>query len=473
MTSATGEGRYRAEGDDVYDVGDRADQHGSFARWCWDAGSGRLDVETDPLGFRPMFYWAGEQAFVVATDLLECAAQVEGLELDHDAIAVFLRCGYLIGDTTPFRGLKAVPPGGLVWEAGSLSLRTRPGPPSQRSISAPAAIDAYAELFRTAVRRRLPDAGERYVLPLSGGRDSRHILLELVAAGAAPSAIVTVAKHRSHDPDVAIARLLAERCGVRHVALQPVVPTRARERRKNSLTNLGSDEGVWYSPVVEHLRSTTRSTYDGIGGDVLSAGLFMDRPLLDLFDAHRFDEIADRLLRYGEPMLRSVITDDTLRTADRDRARAAMSAEVRRHVGAPNPIGSFYFWNRTAREIAQGTYGWLRSIDVQTPFLDADLVAFLMSLPAGLLLTKEFHTETISHAHPDMDDVPYEEAVTARATVRDRVRHAVPTRVAALAGAARMPAHRAKLVRHLARRRSAVTLPFALACWEEQVRQVA
>ena len=41
------------------------------------------------------------------------------------------------------------------------------------------ALRTTAELVRTAVRRSIP-AGGSYRLPISGGRDSRHLLLELL-----------------------------------------------------------------------------------------------------------------------------------------------------------------------------------------------------------------------------------------------------------------------------------------------------
>jgi len=42
------------------------------------------------------------------------------------------------------------------------------------------------------VQRRLPAGDERVIVPLSGGRDSRHVLFELVAQRCRPIETVTI-----------------------------------------------------------------------------------------------------------------------------------------------------------------------------------------------------------------------------------------------------------------------------------------
>ena len=80
----------------------------------------------------------------------------------------------------------------------------------RRRLSRPAAIRGYIDLVRQAIRRRLPTAP--FVLPLSGGRDSRHLLYELIDAGCPPARCVTVRHFPPRgNEDEEIARLLCER----------------------------------------------------------------------------------------------------------------------------------------------------------------------------------------------------------------------------------------------------------------------
>jgi len=72
--------------------------------------------------------------------------------------------------------------------------------------------------------------------------------------------------------------------------------------------------------------------------------------------------------------------------------------------------GSFFFWNRTRREIALASYRILNGgTEVLSPYLDHDLFDFLASLPASLMLDRQFHSETIRRAYPEYADIPFED----------------------------------------------------------------
>ena len=81
----------------------------------------------------------------------------------------------------------------MVGRARVISAHPRSTPALSRLTRAEA-IEHYASLFRTAVLKREP--GGDFALPLSDGRDSRHIFLELCRAGRNPALL-------SHLRDVA------------------------------------------------------------------------------------------------------------------------------------------------------------------------------------------------------------------------------------------------------------------------------
>src|SRR6185503_4847645 len=125
--------------------------------------------------------------------------------------------GFFLGDDTPFRSIRTLPAGGtLIWEDGEVSLSGgyRFVPPQR--LSRDAAIDGFVELFREAMRRR-PPAGDEVVVPLSGGRDSRHILFELCESGRRPTYTVTIPRYPPRaSEDERLAPLIARELGVRH-----------------------------------------------------------------------------------------------------------------------------------------------------------------------------------------------------------------------------------------------------------------
>ena len=94
---------------------------GLYSSWAWDGTT--LEAETDPLGFSPLFYSAKGTDVRLSTSLLRLLAEGTDAALDDDAIGVFLRIGLFLGEETPFRHIRCLPPGGrLRWRAGAIEI---------------------------------------------------------------------------------------------------------------------------------------------------------------------------------------------------------------------------------------------------------------------------------------------------------------------------------------------------------------
>jgi hypothetical protein len=137
----------------------------------------------------------------------------------------------------------------------------------RQELSRAAAIEGFVAGFRSSIARRAPRG--RYVVPLSGGRDSRHILFELRAQGFLdPECITARAPLASEDSDTVIARMLAHRIGIPHTIVEPPSSIEA-ERRKNLETQFESLEHRWYLGIADRMGSAD-AVYDGLGCDVLT-----------------------------------------------------------------------------------------------------------------------------------------------------------------------------------------------------------
>lgn len=312
------------------------------------------------------------------------------VSLDRQALNVFLRTGHYLAADTPFREIRRCSPDPVF------------APPS--SLSRESAMEGYIELFRQAVRRRLhPDS----VVALSGGRDSRHIVFELYSQKAPPRYVVTVAVP-GREGEVAIAAAVAARLGIPHRVFTPPPQHAARdEADSNLLTDFLSGEHRWMLEAARHRDASP--WWDGIAGDVLSAGLFIDDRNTALFEQGRLDELAELIACY-EP-LRYLWLD---RLPPRDDALAKIRAELERHSPSPNPVGSYYLWNRTRNAVGASAFGLLAVNGGPTvaPFLDVDLWPFLASLPFQLTVDHRFHTDTIHRTYPQWSDIPFFEKKT-------------------------------------------------------------
>jgi len=402
----------------------RGEPDGVFVEWSWDGD--RLRVRNDRYGFYPFYYFANSDEIAISTSIVRLLEAGAPPILDEAGLAAFLRLGFFLGEDTPFLEIRALPPSAVLeWRNGELAVSggitiTRPD-----NLNRDAAIDGYISLFRDAVRRRQPSR-PNVAVTLSGGRDSRHILLELCEQGLRPDFCLTargLPAPTEYD-EVEVAATLCHALGLRHLTLDQRESLMQAESDKNLRTGFCSFEHNWYLVVADHLNRTAGQVYDGIGGDVLSAGLFLSPRRIELCEEGRWAELADDLVSVAwDRVIESTLRPERASKFDRGIAFARFAAEFRKHADAANPIGSFHFWNRTRRLITFCPYGMLREgPEVFSPYLDHELFDFLTSLPARMFVDHGFHTETIQRAYPAYAHIPFAQLRSAGGAYRKHYR---------------------------------------------------
>lgn len=409
------DGQFVTEGAIFCSLGLRIEQtgrpipEGVFASWEWDGQE--LRATNCRYGMYPLFYHATADEICISSSLVTLLQRGAPRDFDYAALAVFLRLGFFLGEDTPFRSIRQLPPNAVLrWRDSHMDLASSRVQGKLQSISRAAAVEGYAALFCAAIQRRLPQDNE-FIVPISGGRDSRHILFALLEAGRQPKFCVT-AKHfpPRPNPDLEVARNLCAALDLRHVVLElPASRVRA-ELRKNVETHFCSEEHAWALAMADRLKGETKVLYDGIAGGILSAGVYQSREKLKLYYAD-MQVLARALLasRTNEDVLRRLLTAGFYSDVGPEVAVERLTAELKRHADSPNPVRSFYFWNRTRRAVALLPFGVLKDFRVHAPYLDHDLYDFLTSLPPDIVLDHQFHTETIRIAYPQHRAIPFEQ----------------------------------------------------------------
>lgn len=385
---------------------------GIFVEWLWDGD--KLQVRNDRYGMQPLFYFADENQVAISNSILRLLEAGASRELDDAALAAALRIGFFLGEDTPFRAIRAIPPQAtLEWRDGRLKMTGGITIAPRREMSRKAAMEAYIDLFRAAIKRR-PPSHHPVIVPLSGGRDSRHIVLELCHQGIRPHHCVTA---RSFPwpvikTECEAASQLCQSLGLRQITLDQPESRLEAEIRKNLMTDFCAFEHSWFGVVADYLKNHAGTVYDGIGGDVLSAGLFLTKERIEHFERERFAELADDLFpATSDRAILRLLRPELARRFNREVAFERFKVECRQHLAAANQVGSFHFWNRTRRLIALCPYGMLRDVpEVFSPYLDRELFDLLASLPARLFADYTFHTETIKLAYSEYAEIPFAES---------------------------------------------------------------
>lgn len=396
--------------------------------WHWDGY--RLVAETDGLGFQNLFVYQRGSDCAVSDSPLRLIAEGADPAPDARALAVFTRIGLFLNEDTPFRHIRVLPPGGrLEWQDGRVTLRGgRPPMPRASGLGRDAAVEAMIEMPRAAIARSLAAWDGPIVLPLSGGRDSRHLLLELRHQGRAPDLCITFQHARSGiEPDAAAARAICAATGQPHAILG--APRRRAHDilRALVLTGLCADEHAQMLPLHDMIArggmdqrggAVPRggwATFDGIAGDILTNPDDFAAEQMRLSRQGDFTGMALALIAGHERVIRrpGVAAAELLPglAGPRDEAVAYLAETIATFADAPDPYQVFWFWHRTRREISHVSTGILgRAQAVFTPFLDRDFVDLCLSLSWDVTSDQQLHNLAMARAYPAFAAVPHAEA---------------------------------------------------------------
>jgi asparagine synthase (glutamine-hydrolysing) len=200
--------------------------HGMFALAIWDARRRTLLLARDRLGVKPLYYARLPQGFVFGSEvkaILEHPAVPR--DLDEDAFADYLTFGFAPPPATMFRGIGKLAPGEWMTVTASGELRRQVWWDSMPSAELSSAVAEMSEQEMVAeVRRLLRDSvGKRMMsdVPfgvfLSGGLDSSTNVALMAELTDVPVRTYSTAPrgYRRYD-ELDYARLVSRRFGTEH-----------------------------------------------------------------------------------------------------------------------------------------------------------------------------------------------------------------------------------------------------------------
>ena len=194
---------------------------GTYALARWDVDV--VELISDSCASRTIWYTRTEDAFLASTSQRALIMLLGSFELEPEATACFLSSGTL-GPTVSWDArLRRLPPNArAVLGRASWRLALHEAPFELNAIAGEAGADVAR--LRKAVATTCGGLNldlERWVLTLSGGRDSRTLLAFLVENGLRPRCVTWTTRASLHNPlsDASIARRLARRYRVEHELL--------------------------------------------------------------------------------------------------------------------------------------------------------------------------------------------------------------------------------------------------------------
>jgi asparagine synthase (glutamine-hydrolysing) len=405
---------FRAVGPTARDVGHRVPRpdlgsgidDGAWAFWRWNGAE--LTVRTCPHGLIQVYYAVLRDGIAVSLSLGALLDAGADDALDWAGLSVAIRVGHFVGERTPFRHIRVVPPDTeLRWSGGDPSVsasRSRDTAPKMQEFTLDEAAQVYLDLVSTAVRRRPPSGP--FAVPLSGGRDSRHILLELNAQGHRPSSVVTSQHYLDFsDDDIEIARRLISRLGFDHDVVTIPPYSFGLQARLCELADYCVFSHVWAFTLADRL-SRFEIIYDGLNGGTLFGRPGIAAKYRELARADRYEEVVESFLGSGEGWIERSLSDSVKETLSFAVAVNTVRAELDRYRSWPNPWQAFRYWTLVRRETAYYTFKVLRNPIVYCPLDDIDVVNFALSLPRDITIDGRLQAIALQKRFPAFADIP-------------------------------------------------------------------
>lgn len=206
---------------------------GMFAMAVWDREEKKLILARDRLGIKPLFVYEGGRSVAFASELKAlCRAPGFRRQLDHNALALYLRYLYVPAPETIYQSTVKVPPGHTLTVSTppksdlpdpepywSLDEVVRRGRGNRFQGSPHEAAERLGELLDESVRQRLV-ADVPVGALLSGGIDSSAIVAAMQKISAQPVKTFTVSFDRAKHDESDAARAVAEHLGTEHTELE-------------------------------------------------------------------------------------------------------------------------------------------------------------------------------------------------------------------------------------------------------------
>lgn len=395
--------------------------NGSFSIAVWDKTRGKIILTNDRFGAYQHYLLARQGKFIFSPEvkaILSCPTVRP--ELDLVAVAQYVRFQHLLGERTFWEEIALVPPASYVvydlrsgetqkniyWDFSHIG--------SALEIGVTEAAEETGRLLRKAVMRR---SGEslRLGVYLSGGLDSRT-LLGLVDRR--PVSSVTYGTPGCLD--VILAERIARKAGSSHHFIDLTQGDWVREFADYHLT---LTEG-FHSWVHAHGISTLDGARKWMdvnltgwdGGSLLSPKFLVD-PLLthsvsdsalvgslfarfnQVFTWPSIDEAEEALLYTSESYkkIRGVAFDSF-----REELVPYLSLQ-------PEKRATFFYWRNHIDRLTHNMLKIYRShFEVRIPYMDYELVDFVLALPNELRKDSILHREIIQREVPSLSLIPYE-----------------------------------------------------------------
>lgn len=395
--------------------------NGNFAIAIWQAVERRLTIVVDRFGMRPCYYLPLPDGLAFASEITALLAGGRASPRPNaEAIATFFAYRQYVGGATMIEGVRRLPPASaLTFEADRNRCRLDRYWDLRSLAASPLvgdgiALDRIERAFAASVKR-CADGTEGLGLSLSGGLDSRTIMAAV--SPAQPLSCVTLGIPGSMD--LRLAQQLAERSGrAFHACILDAEFLRHYEHHFRRMVRLIEAQtlaiGITVPTIDLYRQLGTRVLLRGHAGELMhmhrAYSCSLDDAAFAVRDEDGLEDWAVHHLAapvFAEPGL--AFLTPRYRALVEPVARAALH-EILADLAGVEPL-VHRFWLLFVRHLLPGAvapsiakFGTV--VETRVPYIDADLIAALLSAAPALKLRDDVQSHILRRHAPALLAVP-------------------------------------------------------------------
>lgn len=218
------------------------DEYGSYAKFF--VSEEKIEICSDVVGSKTIWYYFDDKNFFASTSQRAIIWILNSFQLNPFAVDIFIQTGCLgFGYSWDKRIKQCNINENVVLSSSDWTLK-RTKIPTDGFSAAHIGKSKYKTLLKEAIDASFVDFDkslEKAILPLSGGYDSRYIMLKLIDNGLKPRTITWGHPGSINDPhnDASVASRLAHHFGLQHEYVSTYVPDESLRMRLDRFLRLG------------------------------------------------------------------------------------------------------------------------------------------------------------------------------------------------------------------------------------------
>jgi len=390
------------------------DLNGSFCLVIFDARIPQLLLVTDRFGTRPIYYAFKNGDVIFASHARAILEYPFPRKLNLKTLVKFLYYGKIgiLGDETWFEGIKLIPSASvLAFTKSEYTLEKYWDLVySTRSTDEEEIVNALVKAFRKAVNLRIDDLDGVSVL-LSGGLDSRCVL----GAVEGPHRVTAVTFGIKGCDDIAVARKVTKRLGVKHLTIEYNPDELVGFARNVVFLTDGQDTvGVSYIPfVARKMRESGIKYYlQGFIFDVLLGGSFLSK---EFFKAHNFNaflQVLEKKYALFQPSELEQLLDKRLhKYIPLARKEFVKLASEAKGDNFPNKADYFNLNTRQRRFTLMGSILHREFAEELLPTIDNNVIEVIRQIPPEMRFNYCIYRKFLLALNPELAKVPYQKTL--------------------------------------------------------------